>query len=148
MITYIFYAVVPLILRGFFTFGFLMRWGQALLERRKNEKTVLKYLWWALSYVWIACMVVSAITDIIINVTLMTLLFMDKPEGWNETFSYRVGRYVHDPVYFDTWRQKIAMPICWLLQWLEGEDHCAYTYGAIDCPYPDLRILLNWTVSI
>lgn len=138
-------VAIPSTIRALFAFGFLMRSGQFLLERSQNEtRMAARYVYWGLSYVWIGAMVVSALTDILINITIMTVLFGDLPWGWNETFSYRVGRYVYAGQYRDTIRQKIAIPICRILAALEGENHCAYTYGEIECPYPDLKVLLTW----
>ena len=135
--------VLSSIFRGLFTFGFLMRFGQMLLERHKNESNVnaRKFVWKPLAWLWALGMFISAVVDIAVNITLMTILFWEMPSAFNETFSYRIGRYIHNKAYDGDWRQQMAKPICRVLAFLEGQDHCAYIYGAIPCPYPDLKVL-------
>ena len=134
-----FSAIIAAIMRSLFTFGFLMRWGQELLKLKKAKK-------WnpfvqLVAYVWLLCMFVSAVMDILVNITLMTILFVERPSAINETFSYRIGRYTHNSKYYGTLRWSFAVPICRILSALEGEDHCSYIYGATPNPYPDLKVL-------
>lgn len=132
-------GLASVILRGFFTFGLLMKWGQALLALQKEGK--IWHIVKPLSLLWAICMIVSAVTDVIINVTLMSLIFWERPSAWNETLSYRVGRYVYSGNYDTDWRKQLALPVCKVLTFLEGEEHCAYIYGVKPCPYPDLKVL-------
>ena len=132
---YVLGIIIPILYRGFFTFAFLMRWGQMLFERRKNAWSPG---WALLAKVWVGAMFVSAVIDIIVNVTLLSLVYGDHAKSWNETYSYRLGRYRYE----DTgWRHKVSKPIWKLLAFLEGEDHVAYIYGKIPCPYPDVKVL-------
>lgn len=128
---------VPFILRGFFTFGFLMKWGQALLDLTQRSRTH-KIVLYPLSAAWAVSMAVSAASDILINVTVLSVLYWELPSNWNETYSYRLGRHVYEQ---NGVRHKIALVVADILKFLEGEDHVAYTYGIIRSPYPDLRIL-------
>jgi len=127
----------PFVLRGFFTFGFLMKWGQALLELTQRS-TTYKIALYPLSVAWAVSMAISAVTDILVNVTVLSVLYWELPSNWNETYSYRLGRHVYEQ---DGIRHRIALVVSDILTFLEGEDHVAYTYGKIPSPYPDLRIL-------
>lgn len=165
-------VVAVFLLRSLFAFAFIMRAGQAFIERQANEKNaVMRVVWWALSRIWLVLFAVSGITDIITNLIAVTvatiplsiineLLFerrgtiIDLPRRQNdkwftafgETFSYRLGRWVYDTEFDGTLFRYLGRAFAWALKIAEGKDHVAYTYGKIFCPYPALGILIRWKV--
>lgn len=68
---------------------------------------------------------ISVAYDVAMNVTLMTILFLDSPKGWH-TFSYRLGYYISADHQAD-WRKTVATKICNILSVIQ-ENHCTMIY--------------------
>ena len=169
------FSIFTVAIRGLFAFGFMMRWGQALLDLHKTVKnTLARFALSGVSKVWFFAMGVSGLFDIFYNITLVTILtiplsilnwmfyrnrtdkFIDLPrrlEGrkiytcLGETFSYRLGRWCFSPEFAGTIFRPIGMKFRAILEWAEGHPHVDYIYGLIPCPYPDIKELLNWKMA-
>jgi len=132
------WILIGIVFRAFFAFGWLMRAGQALIDlERKIPKPVLMIF----SVPWLIAMLIATVIDILTNITLMTILYLDLPSAWNETYSYRLGRYRYEPQHVNTWRYTLSMPIVRILTFLEGHDHVEYIWYPEKSPYPDLKVL-------
>lgn len=151
-------TLVGAVVRGLLMFGWLMRAGQALFKLKNDTKFIVwKGLILILAYIWGFLMAVSAIIDIVVNVVLVTFLSglisaidyirfgtdirFDKPSSWNETYSYRLGRWCFDKEFDGTTFREIGELFRAWLKFFEGVDHVAYIYGKIPFPYPDLKTL-------
>lgn len=79
---------------------------------------------WYVKIFAIPPLLLGAILDIILNILLASIIFVDLPREW--LFTDRLIRYRNDPSYTLTWRDDFASFICehYLNPFDDSGDHC------------------------
>jgi len=85
-------------------------------------------IWLIVEWPWKAVAVVFFVVDIIYN-WYSTLTFWDKPASYDETFSWRMDRYItaykgkDNLTLLEKWRYYFAIGTCKVLSWSDPK-HC------------------------